>query len=146
MCENKTGENLTLCSCDRFGGIFAWRKFPAIRYCTKAMFLLWNWFFRYKLTIEGTNFIKVRFRYNVVRGRNKVCIQGTNSIKLGHITTCTVGREECIIKRQTEVCVPWWKVITKLQYQYTYKRIFCFGAVFLHMKWLFRGQICVKTF
>ena len=32
MCENKTGENLTLCSCDRFGEIFSWRKFPAIWY------------------------------------------------------------------------------------------------------------------
>ena len=32
VCENKTGENLTLCSCDRFGEIFSWRKFPAIRY------------------------------------------------------------------------------------------------------------------
>ena len=31
MCENKTGENLTLCSCDRFGEIFSWRKFSAIR-------------------------------------------------------------------------------------------------------------------
>ena len=29
--ENKTGENLTLYSCDGFGAIFFWRKFPTIR-------------------------------------------------------------------------------------------------------------------
>ena len=37
VCENKTGENLTLCSCDRFGEIFSWRKFPAIRYTQKVV-------------------------------------------------------------------------------------------------------------
>ena len=32
VCENKTGKNLTLCSCDKFGRTFFGRKFPATWY------------------------------------------------------------------------------------------------------------------
>ena len=116
-----------------------------VRWCTEGMFLLRNWFLRYKSTTKGINFIKVRFRYSIVQERNKVCIQWANSIKIGQ--TCkAIGREECTIKRQTELCVLWWKVITKLPYQDTYKRVFCLGAGSFLMKWIIRGQIASKQF
>ena len=50
--------------------------------------------------------------------------------------------EECTIKAQTEVCVLRWKVITKLPYQCTYKRVFVFGWFFTYEVNI-PGQNCI---